>query len=361
MDLKRIIIFRIGHLGDTVVSLPAFWAVRRAFENAELTLLTNFDRNNPEYVAAQSVLPARGLFDKWLSFPSGVRKRGSAGAFLKLLSQLRRGKYDAVVYLMTRNRTKSQIQRDLLIFRLGGIKKIFGVEYLKDNLIDPDEQNPGPVRETEAEFLLSCLSEDVDFPAVQPIDLSSELLLTEAEKNKATKWLEENCGEFYESGRFFGVAPASKWSSKVWMEERFTTVVRELIDEKNMFPVVFGGPEDAELGQRLVKNWSSGAVAAGQLNIREAAAALQHCVFYLGNDTGTMHLSAAVGTPCVTVFAAIDRAGRWEPFGDKNVSFRRKVECESCYAPVCFNNQKCLDLISAEEVTAACLELLEKK
>ncbi|MGE3465976.1 MAG: glycosyltransferase family 9 protein, partial [Pyrinomonadaceae bacterium] len=105
--------------------------------------------------------------------------------------------------------------------------------------------------------------------------------------------------------------------------------------------------------------WGVGANAAGRTTVRQSAALLEHCRLYLGNDTGTMHLAASVGTPCVAIFAAIDWPGRWLPFGNRNVCFRRRVECEGCHTADCFNARKCLDLISAAEVYEACSGILE--
>ena len=122
------------------------------------------------------------------------------------------------------------------------------------------------------------------------------------------------------------------------------------------FRSIFGGAEDREKGDRLIARCKNGVNAAGSLSVRESAALLQDCTLYLGNDTGTMHLAAAVGTPCVAIFAAIDWVGKWTPFGDNNRVFRKSVECEGCHTPTCFNNHKCLDLVTVDEVYAACAD-----
>jgi ADP-heptose:LPS heptosyltransferase len=74
-----------------------------------------------------------------------------------------------------------------------------------------------------------------------------------------------------------------------------------------------------------------------------------------------MHLAAAVNTPCVGIFAAIDWEGRWTPFGENHKIIRKKVECEGCLSPVSLKGNKCLDLIEVKEVYEACLEVLERQ
>jgi ADP-heptose:LPS heptosyltransferase len=162
------------------------------------------------------------------------------------------------------------------------------------------------------------------------------------------------------AGPRIAVAPGSKWDSKIWDEGRYAEVVSRLITKFDVSPVIFGGPEDRDKGARLISRWGRGANAAGELNVRRAAAGLADCALYLGNDTGTMHLAAAVGTPCVAIFSAVDWAGRFEPVGDQHILFRRTVECEGCHSPICLTDRRCLDLIDAEGVYNACVEVLQR-
>jgi ADP-heptose:LPS heptosyltransferase len=356
LDLQRILVFRIGHLGDTLVALPALWALRKSFPSAHISYLSNIDLKNPHYLSAASVLPAEGLFDGWVSYPNLSGGFRDALSLLKLAARLRRMKFDAVVYLMTRNRTSTQIDRDVKFFRLAGVKKILGAEFLKANSLGLEIPKPVPRIERESDFLIRMLRHDelIDANASFETDLG----LTTNETHFADQWLEANAPSA--GSRRIAIAPGSKWDSKIWDEERFAAVVNRLIETHDVFPIVFGGAEDRGKGDRLIGQWSRGANAAGHMNVRQSAAALGRCDLYLGNDTGTMHLAAAAGTPCVAIFAAIDWEGRWEPFGDGHVAFRRRVECEGCHSPMCFNHHKCLDLIGTDEVYEACALVLDR-
>jgi ADP-heptose:LPS heptosyltransferase len=310
-------------------------------------------------VLAQNILPEKGLFDDWIMYPVETDKFKYLQSFILLFKEIRRRKFDAVLYLMTRNRLPSQVKRDVLFFRLCGIKNIIGTEYLLRNYLDPKSKPPLPTVESEADYLLNCLRFE-KFP-LEKKEVSKGLVLTVDEIENARKWLDENCFLPDNVKRLIAVAPGSKWESKIWSEERFFEVVRKLIDEKNVFPIVFGGNEDREKGNRLVNRWKRGANAAGELDIRTAAAALAKCQLYVGNDTGTMHLAATVNTPCVGVFAAIDWDGRWKPRGGCHKTIRKKVECEGCLSPVSLKNNKCLDLIEVKEVYEACVDVLDKE
>src|SRR3954470_10549444 len=97
----KILIFRIGQLGDTIVALPAIWAVRQHFSAAKLTLLCD-QHPGKSYVLATDLLRNSGLLDSFESYPvygarrTPVLRALDAGS---LLLRLRLQKYDAVVYL----------------------------------------------------------------------------------------------------------------------------------------------------------------------------------------------------------------------------------------------------------------------
>ena len=357
MRIDRLLIFRIGHLGDTVVALPALWALRRAFPAAHIALLSNADAKNPHYISPDQVLPREGLVDEFIGYPTNLGKAATVAATLRLAAQLRKKRFDAVVYLMPRSRSIQQIERDETFFRLAGIGKTFGVEYLKQTRLAEEIPIPTPTIEPEARHLLQCLQAG---GLINDPQFTTDLLLNAEEINSGPRWLENAIGQSGDGSKLIAIAPGSKWESKVWPEARFAEVVQRLISEFDVFPVVFGGAEDREKGRGLIARWERGANAAGELSVRESAGLLQNCRLYLGNDTGTMHLAAAVGTPSVAIFAAIDWVGKWTPFGDNNRVFRKSVECEGCHSPICHNNHRCLDLVTVDEVYNACAEILGK-
>ncbi len=364
VEPKRILVFRIGHLGDTLVALPAFWALRKRFPDAHITLLSNVSAKNAGYPTAQGVLPAKGLFDEFISYPNEAGKVASALGFLKLGAAIRVGRYDTLAYLMTRNRDEGRVKRDLSFFRTAGIRQHIGTEYLLANYLPENGKAPLPEVEPEYQYLLKCLSEEGVIHEGQ--EISTELLLGSdgsEDAAEAVSWIDRNAGGSFAGKNLVAVAPGSKWESKLWPEEKYAEVLLRLITDRKIFPIIFGGPEDRDKGERILRKLGTGAPganAAGELNIREAASALQQCSLYLGNDTGTMHLAAAVGVPCVAVFAAIDYPGRWVPFGDNNIILRKAVPCEGCHSPICRFNHECLE-IGVEEVSQACISVLDSE
>ena len=144
-----------------------------------------------------------------------------------------------------------------------------------------------------------------------------------------------------------------------WPEERFATVVKNLVATHDIWPVIFGGPEDRAVGERLLSAAGRGYNAAGALTLRGSVAALRRCALYLGNDTGTMHLAAAAGTPCVALFSSREWPGMWFPYGVRQKVFRTQIECEGCALVECFEQKRaCLDRVGSHEVERDCGRLL---
>jgi ADP-heptose:LPS heptosyltransferase len=346
---RRILFYRIGQIGDTVIALPAIWAIRRYFPKAFMALLydQHAGRNYPQ---ALRTLPERGLFDEFFSYQAN-QDGAPLGKIIKYIPQIRRRQFDTLVYLAPRFRSKRQIWRDLVFFRLSGITRFIGHRgMIAFNKLKGEA--PLPYLDHEADHLLSRLGRS-GIPVPPPGQGCMDLLLTEEEMQGAREWLTNHPG-LNEQRILIGMGVGSKFPEKVWPRERFAQLGRYLIDRIAGVPVIFGGPEDRELGNSLINEWRAGANAAGELTVRQAAAVLSFCRLYVGNDTGPMHLAAAVGTRCVGIFSARDFPGSWYPYGPHHIVLRSKVACEGCKLIGCHNDMACLKLISVGDVVKAC-------
>ena len=337
-------------MGDALFALPAFWAVREHFSEAHLALLT--DRHASKgYVSTGDLLPEGLVFDEVIFYEASGDGVDPSNV-LKILPKLRRARFDTLVYLAPRFRTRWHVLRDLAFFRLAGITHFFGHRGFAP-LPTRIPGSPLPFVEHETDHLLSRLALS-GIPVPPPEDRRVDLHISGEELSVARGWLETLSGTEH-MGRLIAVGPGANWPSKVWPEGRYIELVRVLVNELGVYPVVFGGPELSALGDRLVAAWGCGVNAAGRLSVRQSAAAMSHCQLYVGNDTGTMHLAAAMGTPCVGIFAAVGWPGKSYPYGRAHLVLRRSVPCEGCLLHECIeHDMKCLKLISVNEAVAAC-------
>ena len=139
--------------------------------------------------------------------------------------------------------------------------------------------------------------------------------------------------------------------------ERFEEIGRRLIAQ-GIEPMVIGGPVERAMGDRLLAAWGRGINAAGQFSVMGSAALLNQCRFLVGLDTGTTHLAAALGVPCVALYADRDPPGQWEPLGEGHILLRHPVPCGGCRVKECpVPNHPCMTGISTEQVWAAILEV----
>ena len=353
---NKVLVYRVGHLGDTIIALPSLRAVRDNFAAAHIALLANATIGAARVTAA-SIIPD-GLVDEWLTYPSNDRMSNPVN-MTRLLRQLRKRNFDTLVYLAPRLRTPLQVKRDLAFFRLSGIRNFIGHTGF-EQLPQGRSGNVLPRVQHETDHLLHRLGLSglhINGDSQQSIDLS----LTETERSQAASWICEQT-KVLPKPVLVGFGPGSKWPSKIWPAERFAELGSRLIAERNIFPVVFGGSEDRALADQLLHGWGRGANASGALTPRLAAAALSSCRLFVGNDTGTMHLAAAEKTPCVVLMSAQDWPGRWDPYGQGHIVLRREVPCAGCMLAVCEREGlRCLKEISVDEAFAACLKIIDRQ
>jgi len=356
---RRVLVFRCGQLGDMIVSLPAMWALRRHWPEASFTLLCDVHPGLGR-VSGSDIFAGTGIFDAIEHYRvagDGLGKVAALGERLRLLRRLRAGRYDGVVYLAPTIRTSGQVRRDRTFFRAAGIGRIYGATRFPTVPVKQPGR-PFSVAPPEADLLLERLAADgIATPGRGQGSL--DLGLGDSERSEVARW-RSRLGD--DGGRpWLGLGPGSKMPAKRWPLGRFEAVVAALIDRHDVWPVVFGGAEDHVDGERLVARWARGFNAAGALSVRAAATALKNCVMYLGNDTGTMHLAASVGVPCVALFSARDRPGTWYPYGVPQKVFRVALECEGCFLVECHERKNaCLTAISIDQVVAGCEEMLKR-
>ncbi len=353
--INSILVCRVGQLGDTIVTLPVLHALRHQYPDADIAYL--YDRHiGRKFVLASELLEGSGLVDRLIGYPVGHSAFDTLRALLGvllLLVKLRLQKFDLVVTLTHAVKTDAQQQRDERFFKLCGIRQSMYAHYYRQV---PDSERPLKPIPHETDFFLGMLaSHGVNVPAAG----QGSMALNLNDRDRATFDSWAAIAGLQSTQRLLGIGPGSKMQAKRWPEERFITVVKQLTAEIGIIPVILGGKEDYETGERLINACGCGFNAAGQLSIRASAVALSHCDLYLGNDTGTMHIAVSAGVPCVAIFSARDYPGKWYPYGDGHRVHRVAVDCEGCMLQTCVEQQrKCLTAISADEVLQSCRVLL---
>ena len=353
---RRILIFSTGSLGDTLLVIPAIRALRQHYPKAKFVLLSDVQANS-SYVLATNVLSGTGLIDEFLTYTvhhGRLARIRTIAETLGLAVRLRLEGFDTLAYCVEAWHGDQRVKRDKFFFRVAGVRRFIGMESLE-------------VRRSATGFDIETVTHRVDellhrfgaagIPMPSAEKRVLDLNLKASDRMAFHQWRRELSSD---GGRLWiGIGPGSKMPAKVWPFEHFEELGKRLIDSFNVWPVVFGGPEDVMLGERLTQSWRCGYVAAGVLGIRDTAVAFERCLLYVGNDTGTMHLAAAVGTPCVAIFSAREPAGRWHPYGSGHRVFRSAIECAGCNLKICTERSNaCLKAIEVNAVFDACASVL---
>lgn len=347
--MQRILIYRLGSLGDTVLALPCFHFIRRCFPAAAITILTN----QPVSGVApplQSILENTGTFDEVLTYPihlSGWQR----------VSELRRAladrKFDLAISLVEA-RGLARSVRDWLFFKSCGIPRIVGVPFRQHQLAC--QPVPGTQEfEWEAHRLFSRLA---SFGAASLDDNTLwDLRLTASERAEAGRLLRES----NVTVPFLALAVGTKVAAKDWGESRWKELLQQLARRHGAVPLVLlGATEDRPRNERLAAFWPGPrANLAGRCSPRVSAAVLERARLFAGPDSGPMHLAACVGVPCVVVFSARSLPGQWYPRGTGHRILYRKEPCFGCGLDECLTHQlKCLTGIPVAEAHTAMEELL---
>jgi len=300
-----LVIFRIGSIGDTVVALPCFHAIARAFPEHRRILLTNAV-DSARASTVESVLDGTGLVEETVHFPVG---RGKLPYSLTLARRLRVLRPEALVYLAPRP-TGFPVYRDLVFFRAAGIRRIIGAPMsalARECAIDPQTGE----LEYEAVRLARTLGDAV------PVDLSPPnwgLRLSAAEQRVAA----ERLSSLPDWRPRLAVAAGAKIPLKDWGEESWGILIELLAARSQSISLVFVGALDERLlAERLAARWPGPRVnLCGELTPRESAALLGQCDAIVCHDGGPMHLAASQGTPCVGLFGNYNSPHQWFPFGE---------------------------------------------
>jgi heptosyltransferase-2 len=160
-------------------------------------------------------------------------------------------------------------------------------------------------------------------------------------------------------------AGAEYGPAKRWPSDRFIAAAKELRKRLNCGFVIFGGPADKALAAEIaiaigavpssIHHPVSVANLAGRTSLRELCAALRACRVVLTNDTGPMHLAAAVGARLVGLFGStsIELTGPGLPRDIRHILLRGEAPCAPCFLRECPIDFRCMKSLTVERVVEA--------
>lgn len=341
----RLLIVRLGSLGDIIHTLPAVAALRRALPDARIDWIV--EAAHQEVVARVPVIDARIVLEErtmtaWLNAAATLRHRG----------------YDAAVDFQG-------LFKSALLARVSGAKRVLGfsIWHLRERGARAfyTETSPVPAQSSESsqasatrhviqknlELAKSLApSIDLDAPLEFPLHVSSS-----ADVDDLKRQLD---GEPYAV-----LNPGAAWPNKRWPPERLGQVAAFLRARHGLRSIVTWGPGEERLAEVAVAMSEGSAVMAPLLPLGALMALLRDARLMVSGDTGPTHLAGALGVPIVAPFGPTDpdRNGPWHA---DDVVLSRYDECECHYQRACrVPDRWCLGGLPAPELMAAITTRLE--
>jgi heptosyltransferase-2 len=323
----KILIRATNWIGDAVMSLPAIRAVRGRFPAAELCILAR------PWVAA--VYEGESAIDRILPLRGGR---------LAAMQALRKEQFDLAIAL------PNSFDSALILWGAGIGRRI---GYARDGrsflLTDAVRRpKPGSIPRHERYYYLELLRRA---GIIETVPVVNEIHLEGREQARARG------AKLIGTPRAIGVSPGAAYgTAKRWLPERFAEAAAAVAERIGASILVFGSAAEKELCARVASR-CGGRNLAGTTTLREFIDMTAACSVYLSNDSGAMHLAAALRVPSVTVFGPTDEMATG-PVAANASLLRQPVECSPCLKRECPIDHRCMTRVSAEMVAAEAIRLI---
>ncbi|MBU0544432.1 MAG: lipopolysaccharide heptosyltransferase II [Proteobacteria bacterium] len=331
-NINNILIRATNWVGDAVMTLPALEAVRENFPAASITVLARpwvapLFENHP---AVNNIL----IYNRH----DGLKK--NVTEFFHVSNLIRKNRYDLAILFQNAFEAALLVYLGRVIYRLGfasdgrglllthGIKRsseIFAVH--------------------QVEYYLSILkAAGLKAESRNPVLYLSEKDLAKAENLLQLKGIGKN--DF-----ILGISPGAIFgNAKRWPFERFAEISDRASERWGAKVIILGSKKEKDIGNKmagLMKN--KAADFCGTTSLGEAMGLISKCSYFVTNDSGLMHVAAALGVPTFAIFGSTDHVATG-PRGSKTKIIRHDIACSPCLKSECPTDFKCMLSIEPEEV-----------
>ena len=303
---QNILVIDFGQLGDVVLSLPALREIRKRFPQARVTVAVG--------KSAAEVVRLSDVADEILAVDRVALRDGpklvSLVRLFKLVKQVRRSSYDFVIDLHSLSET------NVLGFLSGAPKRLYSRRPPRSlDFLANFEPRP-PVEDDHRKRHLVDRYLDVLLPlGISPTDRQPRINTRPHDAAKIEKLLRKSKADF--GSPLVGIFPGAGHPTRRWPLKKFGELADYLVRNDNVRVILFLGPEEAAIEREVRKEFPENTIVLDKLTIAELAAAQARLSVFISNDTGPMHIAAAVGTP-VMVLLNKRAPASYLPIGDRH-------------------------------------------
>ena len=330
---SRVLVRGNNWIGDVVLSTPALRALHVAFPGAELSVLVK-----PWVIP---VLKCNPDIHRILIYDARGRHMGIRGVN-RLAMDLKRERFDCAVLLQRAFEAAWISFLARIPVRIGyrtdgrGLLLTHSIRASRERLLIP---------RVEHNLLL------LEAFGVPPADREVVLRVGQADLAAAREKLAA-----FGIGRedvLYGLSPGATFgSAKRWLPERFAALADRVTGARGAKGLIFGGPAERELGEEIARTASGSGLLnlAGLTQLEEAIALIGLCGLFITNDSGLMHIAAALDVPLVAIFGPTDPRTT-APWCRRRVIVRKEgICCSPCLKRECDEDHRCMRSIEVHEV-----------
>jgi ADP-heptose:LPS heptosyltransferase len=353
---ERILAVRLDNLGDVLVTTPAIHAVKTSIPEAVITLLAStvgaqVGQLNPDI--ADVIVHEAPWVDPWQRLPHDSAREQA------LIAQIRGQRFDAAV-IFTSFR-QSPLPAAYLCYLADVPLRLAASIDGPGSLLTTRHRHPErPMHEVERGLdlvgAIGCAPNDPDLVLQVPADAAK----------RASRWLDDVRATTGGRGPVVVLHPGCSMPARTYPWEQFAEVTDLLVDRVRATVLLTGAEAERRLIERIVGRLRPSTrpfvhQLAGEVTFAGLCALIERADLTITNNTGPMHVAAAVKTPVVALFALTNPPAQWGPWRVPHRQLFHDVPCRLCYSRVCPYGQECLSLVTPAQVVEAATELLDEQ
>jgi heptosyltransferase-1 len=322
--IEKILVVKPSSLGDVVHSLPFLNAIKTCFPAASI-----------HWVIAkglEGIFEGHPMIDKlWIINKDDWKKIGNlkvtANELKELFKNLKKEKYDVVFDLQGLLRSGIITSATGARARVGFKEAREGSRFFYTHKVEGGKNIHAVDRYLKMAQFVGCDISDIIFPLQVPTGTSSCIAGLPPDQKYAV------------------IVPGARWKTKKWPAEKFGKLSSRL----PLKSIIVGGRDDKNIADEIVSLSSGRATSlAGKTDLIELIEIMKHARFVVSNDSGPMHIAAALGIPVFAIFGPTD-PGKTGPYGKGHIVIMENVPCAPCFRRTC-EDLKCMNSLSVEKV-----------
>jgi heptosyltransferase-1 len=335
-SLHKLLIVRLGALGDIVHAIPVAAALRRTLPDLRIDWLVS--------ARHRELLDLVSAVDTCLVVNDRERAPGGR-SLIETIGAIRRERYDVVIDLQG-------LIKSAVIARLSGAPRVIGFasRYLREPLArfgyteTHDPGGAGIYAPSERRHVIA-----INLGLLEPLGIRTttpEFPLRAVDSAARDEMMRAT------GGHYALLNPGAAWPNKRWPPSRLAAVAAALRQRHGLMSVVLWGPGERPLGEAVVADARGSAVLSPPTSVADIVALARGADVMVSGDTGPTHIGAAVGTPMVGIYGPT-RPERNGPWLADDVTVSRAAVCQCHHLRRCRVERMCLLDIEVEEVLAA--------